>query len=140
MATAPHRRRLVILGSTGSIGVNTLNVVEHLNALNGEGGDASFDVVGLAAGRKADLLVEQTQKFKVPAVAIADHHQAKELKTKLPRTKIFAGDDSALELMEHADATDCIAAVVGSAGLPAAMVAARKGMSIGLANKETLVA
>lgn len=140
MATNSTRRRLVVLGSTGSIGVNTLNVVEHLNALAGENGNASFDVVGLAAGRKADVLVEQTQKFHVPAVAIADPQQVQELMSRLPGTRIFAGDDSALELMEHADATDCIAAVVGSAGLPAAIVAARKGMSIGLANKETLVA
>ncbi|MCC7193005.1 MAG: 1-deoxy-D-xylulose-5-phosphate reductoisomerase [Phycisphaeraceae bacterium] len=140
MATNSTRRRLVVLGSTGSIGVNTLNVVEHLNALADENGNSSFDVVGLAAGRKADVLVEQTRKFHVPAVAIADPQQAQEMATRLPRTRIFAGDDSALELMEHADATDCIAAVVGSAGLPAAIVAARKGMSIGLANKETLVA
>lgn len=140
MPTAPPRRRLVVLGSTGSIGVNTLSVVEHLNALAGGNGRAAFDVVGLAAGRKADVLVEQAEKFGVPAVAIADPQQARDLASRLPRTKVFAGDDSALELMEHADATDCIAAVVGSAGLPAAIVAARKGMSIGLANKETLVA
>ncbi len=130
------KRRLVVLGSTGSIGVNTLHVVEHLNACQAE----AIDVVGLAAGRKIDILVEQARRFKVPAVALADGSAVDEVRRQLPNTRVFAGPDASLQLMEFADSTDVIAAIVGSAGLPATMVAARRGATIGLANKETLVA
>jgi len=132
-------RRVVVLGSTGSIGVNTLTVIDHLN--RGVTHEVlPFEVVGLAAGRKVDILVEQAKRFRVPAVAIADPAQAATLRSQLPGVAVFAGPDSALRLMETAEASDVIAAVVGSAGLPATLVAARKGLTIGLANKETLVA
>lgn len=130
------KRRVVVLGSTGSIGVNSLAVVEHLNST----GAADLAVVGLAAGRKADLLIEQARRFKVPNVAVADPDAAGKIKAALPNVAVFAGPDSALQLMEHVEATDLVAAVVGSAGLPATLVGAAKGMTIGLANKETLVA
>jgi 1-deoxy-D-xylulose-5-phosphate reductoisomerase len=133
----PQRtRRLVVLGSTGSIGVNTLRVVEHLNA----SGPARIEVVGLAACRGGDLLAQQARTFRVPAVALAETAGAEPLRRALPGVRVYAGPDAALELMEAADATDACAAVVGSAGLPATLAAARKGLTIGLANKETLVA
>ncbi len=134
---APCRaQRLIVLGSTGSIGVNTLNVVEHLNAT----GAAAIQVVGLAAGKSVEPLIEQARKFRVPAVAIADPAQAAQVSASLPGVRVFAGADAALKLVEHADATDLSAAIVGSAGLAATLQGVRKGMNIGLANKETLVA
>ncbi len=128
-------KKLVILGSTGSIGVNTLNVVEHLNTQ----GLASIDVVGLAAGSNAALLAEQAERFDVKHVAIADSAQAA-LSHALPNTKVLHGEDAPLQLIEQCDATDVSAAVVGSAGLPATVAAIERGLRIGLANKETLVA
>ncbi len=133
--SAGTTRRLIVLGSTGSIGVNALNVVEHL----GKNGHA-IEVVGLAAGRRADLLIEQARRFNVQSLALADTTQAQQVREALPGATVFAGDDAALQLVESLDATDLMAAVVGSAGLPATIAAIRQGMNIALANKETLVA
>jgi len=133
-------RKIIVLGSTGSIGVNTLQVVEHLNSIATQNGHAPFEVVGLAAGRKAEPLIEQAKKFNCRSVAVADTDAAAKVRRALPGTAVFAGPDAALELVESLDATDCISAVVGSAGLPATLAAIRKSMTIGLANKETLVA
>ena len=129
-------KKLIILGSTGSIGVNTLNVVEHLNAT----GSAKIQVAGLAAGKNAATLIEQAKKFNVTSIAIADASQAEQIRAALPHVKLFAGEDSALQLVEATQATDLSAAIVGSAGLAATVAGIRKGMTLGLANKETLVA
>ena len=129
-------QRLIVLGSTGSIGVNTLDVVRHLN----ETGAAKIDVVGLAAGRNIEPLIEQARAFDVPAIAIADEAQSPALRAALPKVKLFTGPDASLKLVEAIDATDLSAAIVGSAGLAATIAGIKKGMRIGLANKETLVA
>lgn len=137
----PSPQRLIVLGSTGSIGVNTLEVVEHLNTIRGNDNSTfAIEVVGLAAGRNTDLLIQQARRLNVPAVAIADSDQQDVVTTALPRTKVYTGPDAALRLVEQTDATDVSAAIVGSAGLPATIAAIQKGLSIGLANKETLVA
>lgn len=129
-------RRVVVLGSTGSIGVNTLEVVAHLRAQG-----QPFEVVGLAAGNNVDRLIEQARTHQPEAVAIADERRRDQLEAALPAgTTIYTGPDAALELTRDLDATDLIAAVVGSAGLPATLAAIEKGWRIGLANKETLVA
>ncbi|MBN4061033.1 1-deoxy-D-xylulose-5-phosphate reductoisomerase [bacterium AH-315-I18] len=130
-----QKRRLIILGSTGSIGVNTLDVVTHL-----QGTAHALEVVGLAAGRNVKRLIEQAKAFNVKHVAIADATLANELRAALAGVTVFAGEQSALELVESVDAQELVSAVVGSAGLPATMCAAKRGMTIGLANKETLVA
>jgi len=136
-ANRPGRpRRVVVLGSTGSIGVNTLEVVAHL-CRQGQ----PFEVVGLAAGNNVGRLIEQAQTHQPEAVAIADARHRDQLEAALPAgTAVYAGPDAALELTRALDATDLIAAVVGSAGLPATLAAIEKGWRIGLANKETLVA
>ena len=132
-------RGLVVLGSTGSIGVNTLDVVEHLNRSGN--GSPRFRVLGLAAGRNVARLVEQARATGVRAVAVADGAAAAEVGAALPGVRVLSGPDAALELVESCgeELTDVVAAVVGSAGLPAAAAAARRGLRIGLANKETLV-
>ncbi|MCC6579365.1 MAG: 1-deoxy-D-xylulose-5-phosphate reductoisomerase [Phycisphaeraceae bacterium] len=141
-------RRLIILGSTGSIGVNTLDVVAHLNAtreqrqaagLSGRH-DGYVQVVGLAAGRNVRKLVEQARAFAVTTVAVADAQAAEAVRQALPDVRVFAGEDAALKLVEQVPCDEIIAAVVGSAGLPATLRAAEQGKLIGLANKETLVA
>jgi len=135
-ATRRTPRRVVVLGSTGSIGVNTLEVIAHLRD-RGE----PFEVVGLAAGHNVDRLIEQANAHHPEAVAIADKKHRDALRDALPAgTDIYAGPEAALQLTRAIDATDLIAAVVGSAGLPATMAAIEKGWRIGLANKETLVA
>ena len=130
------RRKLIILGSTGSIGANTLAVVEHLNRT----GEAEIEVVGLAAGRNVKTLIEQARAFGVGHVAIADASLAEDVRGALPGVTVFAGDDAAEQLVEAVEATDLAAAVVGAAGLPATIAGIQRGMRINLANKETLVA
>ncbi|MFP4145063.1 MAG: 1-deoxy-D-xylulose-5-phosphate reductoisomerase [Phycisphaeraceae bacterium] len=129
-------RRLIVLGSTGSIGCNTLEVVEHLR----QAGEAAIDVVGLAAGRNADRLIEQARRLDVPAVAIADEKLAPAVEQALPKATVFSGEDAAKRLVEEIHATDVAAAVVGAAGLPATLAAIERGRTIHLSNKETLVA
>lgn len=125
-------RRLILLGSTGSIGKSTLDVVTHLGG--------AYEVVGLAAGRNADLLIEQARRFHVRHIAITDENAAARVKQQLPGATVYVGEDAARELVEAVDAHTLLAAIVGAAGLPATLAAIRKGMDIALANKETLVA
>ena len=132
----PAKRQLIVLGSTGSIGVNTLEVIDHLKC----SGAANMDVVALAAGRNVSRLLAQARAYNPKAVAIADPEGATELRRGLPDTIVFAGANAALEMVEQVEATDTVAAVVGAAGLPATLAAIRKSQRISLANKETLVA
>ena len=135
-ASRPSTRRLIVLGSTGNIGANTLHVVRHLNRHQ----SGSIEVVGLAAGSRAELLIEQARRFDVRNVAIADETKAHLIRKALPQVHVRSGPDAASLLVESTNATHVCAAVVGSAGLAATIAAARKGTNIGLANKETLVA
>jgi len=129
-------RKLIVLGSTGSIGTNTLNVVDHLNRSAGE----SIQVVGLAAGSNSKTLIEQARWFKVQHVAIADAAQASVVLAALPDVTVFVGPDAALELVKEVEATDCAAAIVGASGLASTLQAIKQGLTISLSNKETLVA
>ena len=129
------KRRLIVLGSTGSIGTNTLDVVSHLR----REGLFEFDVVGLAAGRNGALIAEQASAFSVSHVALADSQQA----AALPKScKVYTGPDAPQALIEAvAEPGDLVVgAIVGSAGLPATMAAINRGCDVALANKETLVA
>ena len=138
-SSAPRRRRLIILGSTGSIGTNTLEVARHLR----EVGFAEFDIVGLAAGANHERLIEQANAFDVPHVALANGNgidgQACGLKSG---TRRFTGEDAAAQLIEEVARPGdlVVGAMVGAAGIPATLAAIERGCDIALANKETLVA
>ncbi len=130
-------RRLIILGSTGSIGTQTLDAVAHLNTLadRGESGQR-FEIVGLAAGSRSDELAEQARTFGVRDVALADadaHFDA-------PDTTVRRGACAAEQLVREVDADLVMAAIVGIAGLPATLASIELGRDVALANKETLVA
>ncbi|MBL8761283.1 MAG: 1-deoxy-D-xylulose-5-phosphate reductoisomerase [Phycisphaerae bacterium] len=124
-------RRLIILGSTGSIGTSTLDVVAHLNHLHSQGQYPDrFDVVALAAGNNASLLADQAARFKCIHTACA----------RPDSTATFRGPTAALDLVRAVDCDLVMAAIVGSAGLPATLAAVELGRDVALANKETLVA
>ncbi len=129
-------RRLIILGSTGSIGTATLEVVAHL-AQQDDG--PRYTVVGLAAGSNATLLAQQAQQFGVHDVALADARSTSALPSSL---RIITGPDAALELIDRvAQPGDMVmASMVGVAGLAPVLAAIERGCDIALANKETLVA
>lgn len=126
-------KQIAILGSTGSIGTQTLNVVRRHKDL--------FSVEVLVAGSNADLLIQQALEFDPNAVVIADQSKYNQVKEALEHTdiKVFAGMDSACDLMEMGSIDIVVAAIVGFAGLRPTMRAIEKGKVIALANKETLV-
>lgn len=134
MQKHPKGRRLVLLGSTGSIGTNAIEVVEHLRRTGVE-----FQIVGLAAGTNADQLLEQAQRCGVEHVAIAAADRADVLRDV---GRVYAGPDAALELVEAVARPGdiVVGAMVGAAGIPATIAAIDRGCDIALANKETLVA
>ncbi len=127
-------KRLSILGSTGSIGVNTLSIVA---AHPGE-----FNVTALAAGRNVTLLKDQIDRFRPRLTAVADEKHACELRRLLgpdATTTVFYGPEGYREAAA-ADETDMVvSAMVGAAGLIPTMEAIEAGRDIALANKETLV-
>jgi len=136
-ATQPARR-VIVLGSTGSIGTQTLEVIEHLCALErGAGREASLRVVGLAAGRGARLLAHQAQALAragTPVVtALADE-------VGTPGGCTFTGPGAARALVEQVECDVVVAAIAGVAGLEATLAAVRLGRAVALANKESLVA
>ena len=135
-ASRPRERKLIVLGSTGSIGVNTLAVADHLT----RGGVARIDVVGLAAGTSVKPLIDQARRFGTKHVAICEPALAREAERALPGVTVFSGRDACEKLVREVEATDVAAAIVGAAGLPATLAAAELGRTISLANKETLVA
>ncbi|MEO2065417.1 MAG: 1-deoxy-D-xylulose-5-phosphate reductoisomerase [Desulfurobacteriaceae bacterium] len=119
-------KRVLVLGSTGSIGESTLKVVEAF--------PEEFKVVGLVAGRNRDSLLFQSKKFKPEAVALFEG----ELPNNLP-FKAFTGIEGIRRLIEELDFDVCVAAISGSAGILPTYWAARKGRRLALANKEALV-
>jgi 1-deoxy-D-xylulose-5-phosphate reductoisomerase len=125
-----ERKRIAILGSTGSIGEQTLDMVRaHADRLS---------VVAMAAGRNGERLAEQAQEFDVELLALANEDAAAELSA--PGAEVFAGADGICDLVEASDADLVIGAISGVAGLRPLMVALESGIDCALANKEPLVA
>jgi 1-deoxy-D-xylulose-5-phosphate reductoisomerase len=127
-------RSVVILGSTGSVGTQALDVVRR----NPE----RFKVVGLSAGTNHELLIGQIREFLPPYVAIADEEAAADLREKLTGIRgveLLVGPEAAESLARDADADMVVNALVGSAGLPPTLSALQSGKSLALANKESLV-
>ncbi len=124
-----HPRRVVVLGSTGSIGEQTLEMVRaHPDRLM---------VTGLAAGRNSQRLAEQAAEFGVDLVALADETSAERFDETV--TKPLVGPDGICELVESAEADLVVCAISGVAGLRPLMVALEAGIDCALANKEPLV-
>ncbi len=126
-------KRLAILGSTGSIGTQALDVVAaHPD---------KFEVEILSAHSNAELLIEQAKKYKPNAVVIVDEDKYEEVKQGLAMqpVKIFAGKQSLDEVVQWDSVDLVLAAIVGFAGLSSTVAAIKAGKHIALANKETLV-
>ncbi|UZN04849.1 1-deoxy-D-xylulose-5-phosphate reductoisomerase [Cellulomonas sp. S1-8] len=124
-------RSVTVLGSTGSIGTQALDIVAaHRDR---------FTVVGLSAGgAHVDLLIEQARTHAVPVVAVADPGVAAVLRDALPGTRVLAGPDAAAELA-GSGADVVLNGITGSVGLLPTLAALRAGSTLALANKESLV-
>ena len=125
-------KKISILGSTGSIGTQSLDVAEKRD----------YDVQVLTAGSNAKLLEEQIRKWKPKYAALADEAAAKELKIAVADTdtKVLIGKEGVTECAAYDDTDVVINAIVGIAGLVPTLTAIEQGKDIALANKETLVA
>ncbi|MGY8951890.1 MAG: 1-deoxy-D-xylulose-5-phosphate reductoisomerase, partial [Flavobacteriales bacterium] len=124
---------IAILGSSGSIGTQALDVIENQAE--------HFHVEVLTVYKNADLLIEQAKKFKPNAVVIVDESKFKKVKEALwnDDIKVFAGRDSLSQVVEMDGIDLVLTALVGYAGLKPTLAAINAGKSIALANKETLV-
>jgi 1-deoxy-D-xylulose-5-phosphate reductoisomerase len=127
-------RSLVILGSTGSVGTQALDVVRH--------NPDRFKVVGLSAGTNQELLVGQIREFLPPHVAIANDEAAVDLEEKLRGIRgveVHVGPEAAESLARDSEADMVLNALVGSAGLAPTLATLQAGKLLALANKESLV-
>jgi 1-deoxy-D-xylulose-5-phosphate reductoisomerase len=130
--------RVIVLGATGSIGRQTIEVIAALNKAHqqGEWGQR-YEIVGLAGGSDATALFEQAESLRVRDVAIATATDA----VRAPDgVSLLTGPDASERLVRSVDADLVVAAIVGFAGLNATLAAIDRGVNIALANKETLVA
>jgi 1-deoxy-D-xylulose-5-phosphate reductoisomerase len=125
-------RNVVLLGSTGSIGTSTIKVAEDL--------PDKIRLLGLAAGKNMNLLLEQTRKHRPETISIADPAKARELRDKLgTSTEVLSGPEGLLKLATLPGADTVLIAIVGTAGLQPALAAIRAGKDIAIASKEILV-
>jgi len=130
-----QKKRIAILGSTGSIGTQALDIIGRNRDL--------YQVEMLTAYRSTDLLISQAVEFDVPKVVICDTSLKEKVETALSgrRTKVYAGGDAISEILsDDADIDLVLTAMVGFSGLRPTISAIRSGKNIALANKETLVA
>ena len=129
-------KAITLLGSTGSIGTQTLDILESH--------PEDFRLVGIAAGNNVELLAQQVRQFKPEIVAICNESKLDDLKTAIadldPQPIILAGDDGVVEVARYGDAEAVITGIVGCAGLLPTLAAIEAGKDIALANKETLIA
>ena len=125
-------KRVVLLGSTGSIGASTCKVAQDLLE--------DIQLVGLAAGRNVSLLREQVEEISPRAISVMDHEAASELTKEYKGTpKVFCGADGLIQLVTMKEADIVLIAIVGTAGLQPALAAIRAGKDIAVASKEILV-
>jgi len=126
-------RGIAILGSTGSIGRNALRVIEALGP--------EYRIIGLSAHRNVELLAEQVRKHRPKYVAITNREYAGRFRMLVddPKVRVLPGTDGLTELVRCDEVDTVLTAVVGAAGLPSALAAARAGKRLAIANKEPLV-
>lgn len=129
-------KKISILGSTGSIGTQTLDIVEQY--------PDQFQVVGLATRSNVELLAKQVQQFRPEIVAICDESKLGTLKDAIATMDyspiILAGEEGVIEVARHGDSESVVTGIVGCAGLLPTIAAIEAGKDIALANKETLIA
>lgn len=125
-------RKIVILGSTGSIGRRALDVINRHRD--------RFNVTGLAAGSNIDLLEEQIRTFHPEVVAVADNDASERLRKRIgDEVEVLSGKEGINRVASHSNSDFVLSAMVGFSGLIPTLRAIRAGKTIGLANKETLV-
>ena len=126
-------KKISILGSTGSIGVNTLNVIDTLQD--------KFDVVYLSTFQNKDLIIEQAKKYQPKALAVVNDSNAEDIKKALEKEniEILFGRDGLLEISKRDDLDLVMNGLVGSAGMEPTINSLKAGVDVALSNKESMV-
>jgi len=125
-------KKILLLGSTGSIGVNTLQVIRKFHK--------NFEVFGLTVNSNIELLQEQIEEFKPKFVVVRNDLKFEELKSAVNGCTILRGEEGLIEVAKNGDYDILVSALVGFAGLAPTIESIKRGKRIALANKETLVA
>jgi 1-deoxy-D-xylulose-5-phosphate reductoisomerase len=140
------RKKIAILGSTGSIGTTALRVIDGLNSSlvardSSLGKEEKFEIIALSGHSRVELLAEQVRRYKPKYVAVTDTDYAEQFRKLVEGEKIeiFEGAEGLTKIAELEGVDTVLAAVVGVAGLPAVLAAVRKGRRVAIANKEPLV-
>ncbi|MFJ7824919.1 1-deoxy-D-xylulose-5-phosphate reductoisomerase [Psychrobacillus sp. NPDC096623] len=124
-------KRISLLGATGSIGIQTLDIIkEHPD---------KFQLVAFSAGKNMEATKQIIQDFTVPLVSVLSEEDAIQLGKEFPQVEVVFGDQGLVQVAAHADADVLVNAVLGSVGLRPTLEAIKKGITIAIANKETLV-
>jgi 1-deoxy-D-xylulose-5-phosphate reductoisomerase len=133
MSDPLRRRSFALLGSTGSVGVSTLALVERF--------PERFRAVALAAGRNMEVLAAQIRRHAPELVSVADEASARDLRARVPEFggRILVGADGPLAVATHPEADLVLSALVGALGLVPTLAAVEAGKHVALANKEVLV-
>lgn len=125
------KKKIAILGSTGSIGTQSLEVIDKLND--------RFEIVAISAGNNIELVSKQIQKYQPKMVAVKNENDAIILRSKFPNINIMHGDDGLLSIANIEEVEILLVAVSGKIGLKPTIQAIKNKKDIALANKETLV-
>lgn len=124
-------KKISLLGATGSIGIQTLDIIkEHPD---------KFQLVAFSAGKNIEITKQIIRDFSVPLVSVLFEEDAVLLRKEFPRTELVFGDQGLVQVAAHANADVLVNAVLGSVGLRPTLEAIKKGITIAIANKETLV-
>ncbi|HLR10711.1 MAG TPA: 1-deoxy-D-xylulose-5-phosphate reductoisomerase [Sporosarcina sp.] len=126
------KKKISLLGATGSIGVQTIDILTH--------NPAQFELVSFSAGRNITEVEKLVAQFSPKMVSVIDKEDAERLQTLFPQTTFVYGREGLIEVAAHNGADVLVNAVIGSVGLEPTLAAIREGISIAIANKETLVA
>lgn len=124
-------KRISLLGATGSIGLQTLDIIrEH---------PSKFHLVSFSAGKNVEKTREILKQFSVEVVSVSQEEDARLLQTEFPKVHVFYGDEGLVQVAANTNADVLVNAVLGSIGLKPTLEAINKGITIAIANKETLV-
>lgn len=125
-------KKVILLGSSGSIGESTCKVARAL--------PEKMKLVGLGVAKSTDRMLEQAKEFGVQALAVSDPHAAEKVKSRLPQgTHFYPGPEGLARMVEETEADMVLVAIVGTAGLAPALAALRSGKDLAVASKEILV-
>ena len=124
-------KRISLLGATGSIGLQTIDIIkEH---------PTKFSLVSFSAGKNIDKTRDILKQFNVEAVSLSREEDARQLQVEFPKVEIYFGEEGLVQVAANTNADVLVNAVLGSVGLNPTLEAIKKGITIAIANKETLV-